>query len=280
MSIEERRNKCIEFVLIELGLFFGGVIMYGTLGAFQGDALIGGAFGGYFLAALFCGGYYAVGLMKKLPLPLRVIAAFFIIVVMLFAMAFGMIAVIPMLVINIVNYTRLGKQLKAEADLIFQEAGNGGDVPEKEPAVKKDRSVLATVIVLLICAVVSVTAVTLVGNTQKELAQQIEYEVGGYTVTAVPAVVGERRCYDFKETSDVTGVRETYTYYGEADAESVLSDVEAYANYLIENESFMIGKNENRRIELYKYVGENDRLTVTIGFYEQTYTIEVSFTDR
>ncbi|MBQ8003107.1 MAG: hypothetical protein IJ297_06660 [Clostridia bacterium] len=268
MSIEERRNKCIEFVLVTLGVFWSGFAMYGLIGGFEGSGTLMGIIGGYMFAAMYCGGYYAINLIKNRSLPFKVAAGFFGYIIIIVAMLFGLFSLIPMIIINIAKYVSLDREIKkTEAE---------ETIDEVQPK-KKSKSVLISVCIILVCAALAISVVTIVGHYTGKLSTLEKYSVDEYTVPSMTKIVGERKATGVSKNVTLTGSSVTYTYRV---YEDVIADVEAYANHLLENEDFRLGTNEAGKISVYKYVGENDRLDIDVLYVATGYTVEVRFTDR
>lgn len=273
MSIEERRNKYIEFVLVTLGVFWSGFALYGLVGGVEGMGALMGIIGGYVLAAMYCGGYYAINLIKNRSLPFKVAAGFLGYIIILAAMVFGLFALIPMFIINIAKYVNLSREMKkAEAEQIETE-----ETVEEEQPKKKNKSILISVCIILVCAILAISVVTVVGHFMGKLSTLEEYSVNEYTVPSMTKIVGERKATGVSKSATLNTSSATYTYRV---YEDVIADVEAYANYLLENEGFRLGTNEAGKISVYKYVGENDRLDVDILYVATGYTVDVKFTDR
>lgn len=273
MSIEERRKKHIEFVLVTLGVFWSGFALYGLVGGVEGMGVLMGIVGGYMLAAMYCGGYYAINLIKNRSLPFKVAAGFFGYVVILAAMVFGLFALIPMIVINIVKYVTLGREMKKVA---AEQIKTEGTIAEEQPK-KKNKSVLVSVCIIFVCAILAIGVVAVVGHYMGKLSTLEEYSVNEHTVPSMTKIVGERKVSGFTKSTTLTGSSATYTYRV---YEDVIADVEAYANYLLENEGFRLGTNEAGKISVYKYVGENDRMDVDVEYIATGYTVAVRFTER
>ncbi len=273
MSIEEKRNRHIEFVLVTLGVFWSGFAIYGLIGGFEGMGILMGIMGGYILSAMYCGGYYAINLIKNRSLPFKVVAGFLGYIIILVAMIFGLFALIPMLIINIAKYVNLGREMKkAEAEQTETE-----ETVETEEPKKKSKSVLVSVCIILVCAVLAISAVTIVGHYNGKLSTLEEYSVNEYTVPSMTKIAGERKATGVSKNVSLTGSSAAYTY---SVYEDVVTDVEAYVTHLLENEGFKLGINEAGKISVYKYVGENDRLDVDVSYHATGYTVEVRFTDR
>lgn len=277
MSFAEKKKKCIEFVLVTLGIFLSGFMMYGMLGSMEGMPVVVGLAGGYFLASIYCGGYAVVTLVKKWPLTAKVIVGFLLFIVILLAMLFGVFAVIPMLVIKTVQFIKYGRLAKMEETLKTEEQLALAEEGEAVTVKKKSKDVIIAAIILLVLAIVAVSAVVAVGKNMNKMAALDEYTVSDYSVAAITKVVGERRVMDVDVNESTLTSSKRYTYGALGNA---LEDVEAYVNYLIDNENFKLGKNEAGYITVYKYVGDNDRLDVSVNYTEVNYSVEIAFTDR
>lgn len=107
--------------------------------------------------------------------------------------------------------------------------------------MRKKKIILIIAIVAVLVVAIAVGTVLAVTNYMKKLATLEKYEVGDCAVTAITKVVGERKVVGFAASVKNGVSTKSYTYEG---MEEPLKDLEAYLNYLAENEEFILDRNE------------------------------------
>lgn len=143
--------------------------------------------------------------------------------------------------------------------------------------MSKKKIILIIAVVAVLVVAIAVGVVVAIKGMMNRLSSLEEYEVGDYAVTAITKVVGERKVVGMS-TAVKNGVSiKSYTYEG---MEEPLRDLEAYLNYLAENEGFILDRNEG-----YDQIGgkafahketEGGTLLLEIHYNTSGYSIHIS----